>query len=232
MFNAEIPIPEVTFGTIRSYTDWGVFWNGMTKEPPKAQKSLIKVPFRHGLLNVTKALTDKIFYENRKISFHFEIVDMHEETWSELYSRIMDDVHGQEMHVVTDTDPDYYWETYDIAVSQPSMEEGIGSFDIECDCFPYKMKSYLTTQTVEVTGQGVEAIFVNGGRMEVNPTFTATADVQMIFTKPDGSTATIAMSAGTHTFDAIEFIRGENSITFNKLSSNSSVEVSYREGDL
>ena len=68
--------------------------------------------------------------------------------------------------------------------------------------------------------------------MEVNPTFVTNAEVQLVWVNKYGTTVTIAMSAGTHTYSNIEFLEGENTIKFNKLSSNATVVVSYREGEL
>lgn len=226
------PIPGVKFGNKHSYDDWGIYYDGKKSgiEPPEVQKSLIEVPFRNGLLDATPALTDKIFYKNRKLNLAFLSGD-NVLSWPELCSTILKDVHGRSMHIILDTDPDYYWDAVTCEVGEPKTEDYIGSFEITCDCFPYKLKNKLTTKTITVNGANIQQTFHNG-RMEVNPTFTTDVEVQVKWTAKDGSLLTISISPGTHTFDNIEFTEGYNVLTFNKISSNATVEVSYREGEL
>lgn len=222
--------PGITFGDKHSFIDWGVYWNGATYDPPSPQKTLISVPYKHGKLNVTKALTDKIFYDSRKISFDFEVYD-HTLTWPEIRAMILGDIHGIECKIIVDTDPDFYWTAYNCEVSSPEAEEDVLKFSIECECFPYKLRTTESRRTVLVNGQGITTVFDNG-RMEVNPVFVTDQEVQMIFTANDGSTYTIAMSAGTHMYDEIEFVKGENALTFNKLTNDATVQISFRQGEL
>lgn len=226
-------MPEVygvTFGDKHSYLDWGIYWNGKSNTPPTPLKSLIQVPFKNGVLDATRALTDKIIYGSRTMTLDFMVGD-NLRTWPELYSEIIGSIHGRSMQITLDTDPDYYWEAYTVEVGAPTEEEGLGKFTVTCECFPYKMKKTLTKKTITVNGAGKTLVCQNS-RMEVNPTFVTTANVQVVWVNKYGTTVTIAMSAGTHTYDNIEFSQGNNLLTFNKLSSNANVTVLYREGEL
>lgn len=227
-------VPGVTFGTIHSYNDWGVYWNGWSESSPEPQKNLVSVPYKHGTLDVTKALTDKIFYKSRKITIEF-ISDRYDISWSRLKSKVYGDVHGKSMYIYKDTDPDYYWDCTLCTVSQveEDSENGFLRFTIECDVFPYKFKREETTKTIAVTSENstVSEVFLNS-RMEVNPTFTATQEVELRWTDKDGGQVTIVMSAGVHTYDVIEFYEGENTIIVKRRSQDASLTVSYREGDL
>lgn len=220
----------VTFGDKHSYDDWGIYWNGYSEGSPEPQRLLFEVPYKNGLLDATQALTDKIFYKSRTVSFDF-IVHENNKTWPEVRSMVNSDVHGKHLHVTMDTDSDYYWDAYKCTVGNYSNEEEFMKFNIECECFPYKLKKDITTRSVEVTGQGITLTCPNSD-MQVNPTFVTDQDVQVVFTDYKGTIVTIAMNAGSHTLDNIEFWKGDNVLTFNKMSNNASVTVSYREGSL
>lgn len=223
----------VTFGDKHSFNDWGIYWNGSSKDSPEPQRLLFEVPYRNGVLDATRGLTDKIFYKTRKITFDF-IVYENDLSWAEVQAMVLGDVHGRSLHVITDTDPDWYWDAYNCVVSTPSPEEEFLKFSIECECFPYKLKTTLTEKQIVVTGTG-QTLICQNSRMEVNPTFVTDQDVQVLFTDSHGSQISIAMSAGRHTYDNIEFIRGNNVLTFNKLKEGidaATVTVSYREGEL
>lgn len=220
----------VTFGNNHSYNDWGIYWNGYSEGSPEPQRLLFEVPYRNGKLDATKALTDKIFYKSRVVSFDF-IVYENERTWPEVRAMITGAIHGQTLHIIMDTDPDYYWEAYNCTISEYSNEEEFMKFTVECECFPYKLKNNLTKRVITVTGANQILNCLNS-RMEVNPTFFTDKEVQVKFVSKDGTISTIAMSPGKHTYDNIEFLEGNNVLTFNKLSNNAVVEVSYREGEL
>lgn len=226
-------IPEVIFGNKRSYNDWGIYWNGDSIDVPAPQKSTVKVPFRNGILDFTPRLTgNKIFYDERKISFDFLVDGDNILSWDELYSMIMRDVHGKSLHIIKTTDPDFYWDAYECTVSGPPSEnEGIMSIKIEATCFPYKLRVKETTRTVSVTSSNV-ILKCPCGRMEVNPTFNTNQDVTVRFTDYSGTVHNITMSAGTHTYSNIEFRQGINQLRFIKVSENATVNVSYREGEL
>lgn len=220
----------VTFGNKHSYNDWGIYWNGYSEDSPEPQRLLFEVPYRNGLLDATRALTDKIFYKSRKINFDFIVYD-NNRTWPEIRSLILGDVHGRSLHVTLDTDLDYYWDAYNCTISTPSAEEEFLKFSIECECFPYKLKKQVTEKTILVNDTDKVLICPNS-RMEVNPTFLTDVEVQVKYTTPSGTLLTLAMGPGTHTFDNIEFVRGANTLVFNKITNNATVKVSYQEGEL
>ena len=220
----------VTFGDKHSFDDWGIYWNGYSEDPPEPQRVMVEVPFRNGLLDATVALTNKIFYKARKVTFDF-IVYENDRSWPEVRSMINGDIHGRSLHIIRDTDLDYYWDAYNCKVSNYSNEEEFMKFSIECECFPYKLKNTITTKSVSVTGPNITLTCPNS-RMDVNPTFVTNHEVQVLFTNSEGEQLTLAISEGTHTFDVIEFAQGDNVLIFNKLSANANVTVSYREGEL
>lgn len=220
----------VTFGDKHSYHDWGVYWNGYSEDSPEPQRLLLEVPFKDGLLDATSALTSKRRYKSRKLTFDF-IVHENSKTWPEVRAMIQNDIHGQALNIVLDTDPDFYWQAYNCLVGTPSAEEEFLKFNVECECYPYKLRNEETVKTVTVDGSNIQLTCPNL-YMPVNPTFTTTQDVQVLFTNADGSRVVIAMSTGSHKFDNIEFAKGDNVLTFNKQTVNANVTVTYREGEL
>lgn len=223
----------VTFGTKHSFTDWGIYLDGesCSNELPEPRRLFIDVANRNGLLDATKALSDRIFYESRKITFAFK-VDYAGRPLHDLYSTVARDVHGQSMHITEDTDPDYYWDAYNCVMSKDSSKDGIGSIDIECECFPYKLKKNITTIVATVNGSNVRVICPNG-RMEVTPTITVDDTVTLVYVNEYGKSITKTLNSGTdYYFDDMIFVEGNNTLTFSKGDRNANVTIAYREGEL
>ena len=216
----------VTFGDKHSFNDWGIYWNGYSEDSPEPQRSSFEIPYKNGMLDATTALTDKIFYKSRKITFDF-IVYENDLSWPEVQAMVLGDVHGKSLHVITDTDPDWYWDAYNCVVGTPSQEEEFLKFSIECECYPYKLKNELTEKQIVVTGSGQTLVCPNS-RMEVNPTFVTEKEVQVQFTNTHGTQVSIAMSAGTHTYKNIEFVKGDNVLTFNNIVDYNYIPYPYR----
>ena len=220
----------VTFGDKHSFNDWGIYWNGCSKDSPEPQRLLFEVPYRNGLLDATRGLTDKIFFKPRNITFDFIVYD-NDLSWAEVRAMILGDIHGRSLHIVTDTDPDWYWDAYNCVIGTPSSEEEFLKFSIECECFPYKLKNELTEKQITVTGTGQTLVCPNS-RMEVNPTFITNQEVQVQFTDIHGTQTSITVPVGRHIYDNIEFTEGDNVLTFNKIETDTPVIVTYREGEL
>ena len=228
-------MPEVygvKFGNKHSWNDWGVYLDDsdLSIDNPTPRRTLIDVPFRNGLLDATGAVSNRIFYESRNLSFSFK-VGYGEHSLNELYSIIAGDVHGKALHVIRDTDPDYYWDAYNCTMGTPSMNDGIGEFSIKCQCYPFKLKKELTTVTKAITGSGI-TVTCNNSRMDVSPIITTTAAVKMVYVDEYGTSKTVDLTVGENSFDDLIFTEGSNTLTFNKVSSNANVTISYREGVL
>ena len=223
----------VTFGSKHSFNDWGIYLDGnkSSKEEPEPRRLFIDVPYRNGLLDATRALSDRIFYKTRKITFAFKVayegVPLHD-----LYSRVARDVHGLSMHITEDTDPDYYWDAYNCVMSHSNSDDGIGSISIECECYPYKLKTDVTTIEATINDENVQVVCPNS-RMEVTPEIVTDDQVTLSYVNEYGTTVTETLNTGTtYKFDDMIFGPGNNVLTFSMGDRNANVTITYREGEL
>lgn len=85
----------------------------MLKSPPKISSPepkthYVDIPGAHGAMDLTKALTGKVQYHNRKIELEF-ITTAGREDWSAVYSDILSELHGQMKEITLDEDPTHYY---------------------------------------------------------------------------------------------------------------------------
>ncbi len=226
---------------IHSFDDWHVLYNGSRKEYPAPQRITVDVALRHGLLDVTSALTDGIiFYENRKITIDFVVVD-NPLPWPELYSKIASDIHGKKMYFIFDTDPNFYWRAYNCTISTPDSDEDIGKFSIECDCYPFKREiepQSIAFSMVDYWQWGVSneilvSKIIENLRENVIPTIITDQAMTVLFEGNEYS-----MSVGENNNENIILKPGSNSLSFycvansNGTNIPTDVEIRFRRGEL
>lgn len=100
----------ITFnGEKHTYDDWGLVLSENPIPPqPAVNTSLLEVPGGNGFVNLSAALTGDVTYSTREGKFTFTCTDRPDQ-WAEIYSEISNYLHGQEMQIVLDDDPDYYY---------------------------------------------------------------------------------------------------------------------------
>lgn len=222
----------VKFGNKHSYEDWGVYLYSSSKSYPDPKEYKVSVPYSNKVLKLSNAFTPFTYYENRTIKITFKVYD-NELSWSELYTTIANHVHGQDLHVVFDTDPDWYWDAT-CTLETPSSDEDVGEFSISCDCFPYKLKNSNTVVTTNVTKVNTEVRLVNS-RMEVRPTIRITKPVHIKYTNVDGEEKTLILTETNKdiTIDDFYLFKGNNNIVLSLYNNTpSTVTITYRKGEL
>jgi len=225
----------VTFGDKHSFDDWHVYLDGFEVEYPTPRRITVDVPLRNGVLDVTSALTgDRIYYENRKIKIDFKVID-NPLPWQELYSKIANYLHGKPMRIIYDMDPYYYWDAYSCILSTPSADEDVGSFSIECDCYPYKKEVLEKTTGMTMTnvspGSSQSLTIKNNGD-DVVPTIWVSVPMTMKFRNK-----TYSLPQGYTTLQSVRMLSGDNKFLFTKpndgtSASTVSVQIIYRLGEL
>lgn len=229
---------------VHSFFDWGVYFTGMDKEYPNPRKVLIDVPFRNGLVDATPILTNKYFYENRKITFHFKVIDSLV-PWQELHSRIARDIHGKTLNVIADVDPEFYWQAYNCVLTSPSSNEDVGEFSIECDCNPYKYDR-IPHEEVYIIAPNLEYTFTfTNLKLQNNPRITNNASVilhSVGYYDAEGNYVTFNDSVHDYTIPvhttstadrSIVLHEGVNVLKFSKTGSNTTtVRFRLTRGDL
>lgn len=132
----------VTFDTYHSYNAWGLI---LKSQPvitqPKPKEKLVEVPGTDLVLDLTEALTGKVHYSPREIKCEF-LTMASRSRWPEIYSAVMNAIHGKRMQIVLDNDPDYYW-LGRVRVGDPKSDKGAAmTFEITATVEPYKYERY------------------------------------------------------------------------------------------
>lgn len=89
-------------------TDWNIDFLGKTIESPSVKTSVIEIPLRDGVIDLTDDLDGIVHYNNRQIEMRFEIRAERIE-WPHLQMELFNAYHGQILKVIFDDDPDHYW---------------------------------------------------------------------------------------------------------------------------
>lgn len=209
----------VTFGTKHSYGDYGLVMTDYDTENPAPRRNLVSVPGRNGLLDVTGALTPVITYDNRQLQFAFKWKSS-PETYEDELQEITNDLHGKTMHVILDSDPDYYYDGFVTVESHDFSGREEATLVVAVDAYPYKFRTEETVKTKSGSG----TLVCPNDRMEVIPTIQVTANTSITF-----GTDTYSLSAGSHKVAGIQFVKGDNELT---ISGSGTTTVKYRQGRL
>lgn len=126
----------IKYGNYHTYTAWGIYLQTHNVGEPVPIRKTVRIPGRHGKLDLSKALTGEIEYDNRVITADFIMLGARED-WAERYSAILNAIHGKDLKIILDDDPDYYYEGF-VEVSDLSPGKDFASFTITSDCYPFK----------------------------------------------------------------------------------------------
>ena len=131
----------VTFGEKHSYRTWGLILKSRPDiSPPVPKTKLIKVPGTNKVIDLTEKLTGEVKYEPRSIVCEFTVIGGRSQ-WPEVYSDILDEIHGQRMRIIMDDDPNYYY-IGRVEVDQWKSEKVTATIVITAEVEPYKLARY------------------------------------------------------------------------------------------
>lgn len=210
---------SITFGTKNSYTDWNLAFDGDNSyiSPAQAKRSSVNVPGADGSIDLTYALSSRLFFNDRTI--HLEFVRFNVPSWNDFISEIQNYIQGRNLHVIKSGDPDYYWDAV-LEISEIKTDERESRIVIEGTCKPYKLKVNET----EITATGTETVNCTNSRMPVCPTIINSAEATIEF-----GSVQVTLSAGTHQVADIIFDEGSNVV---EVTSTGTTKFKYREGSL
>lgn len=209
----------VTFGNKHSYDDYSLILTEYDIGTPEARRYLAEVPGRNGILDMTGSLTPRITYGNRQLQFAFTWKSSPETYEAEL-QKIINDIHGQQLHVVLDTDQDHYFDAFLTVDSSTFSGKQKATVVITGDAYPYRLENTETVKTL--TGSGTLAC--ENDRMEVIPEITVTAETTIVF-----GTVSATLAAGTHKVADIELAEGDNEL---EITGSGTTTIRYRQGRL
>lgn len=233
----------VTFGTKHSYRDWGLLLKSRPViSPPSPKTVYVDIPGSDGVIDLTESLTGDVKFDNRTIKCEFVVLDARNR-WSDIYSEIMDYLHGQRMKVRLDEDPTYYYEGR-LQVNEWKSDKVTSTITIEGDVEPYKMEMFSSLEDWEWDSFNFETgiirdykeirvdesltFTIEGRRKSVVPSFTVASDdgsgLQVRF-----NGTTYDLPDGTSRVLNVVIKNGTNTLYF---IGNGTVSIDYRGGRL
>lgn len=127
----------VTFGFKHSYNNYYLMLSEYPViSPPKPKEHWVDIPGMHGALDLSKVQTGEMQYEMRTISMRF-VYEGPRESWPDVYSEILNDIHGKTHHITFDNDPDYYYEGL-VKVEKYDPQQAHFDIAVSCTVQPFK----------------------------------------------------------------------------------------------
>ena len=242
---------SITFGDKNTWDDWHLVPTSRPVFKPPKQKSLfMDIPGGDGLEDLSEVVSGQPIYTNREGSFEFIVMNGYRE-WQDLYSDIMDYLHGQSMQASLEDDPAFYYQGR-FTVNEWKSDKNWSKIVIDYSVAPYKL---LKASSVEewkwddidfeynMDLNGLNALTVDGSwstifkslRRTVTPVFTVSSD--------DGNGLTVTISDDIGHSKTVEFKDGNNridpnlhiygpAITTITVTGNGSITINFRMGRL
>lgn len=210
-------------------------------KPPNVKKFEIEIPGADGLLDMTESLTREVHYNNRTGSLEFQVENKW--SWHNVYSDIMDFLHGQQMKAVLDDEPVFYY-IGRFSVNDWKSDQMNSKIVIDYSVEPYKLEMFSSMEDWEWDTFNFEtgiireykelrvdeslSFVIEGRRKSVIPSFTVVSD--------DGSGLKVTFNGTTYdlpdgTTRVVNIVTkaGANTLVF---TGNGTVSIDYRGGRL
>lgn len=132
-------VPSVNH--LNTWRDWHMVPTSRPSvNPPKTRTRHVTVPGRDGTLDYTQAIGG-IYYENRTGTWEFAVYHEVNESlgmsWADVYSDILTNLHGQELQVFLEDEPEYFY-TGRVMVKEWKSDKWFSTVTLEYDLDPYK----------------------------------------------------------------------------------------------
>ena len=148
----------------------------------------IDIPGADGQIDLTESLSGYPTYQNREGSLEFIVANGYRESWAQGFSQFANWLHGKQLRVVLDDDPEYFYEGRFKLNEWKSNNDGTWSnITIDYNLKPYKYSVYLSTDKwlwdpfsfrtgvayngSDIPINGETTFTVNNDSMHVLPTF-------------------------------------------------------------
>lgn len=206
----------VKFGGLRSDTDLGLVLYSKKISPPVAKTTTVEIPGRDGNLDITEALTGRVAYADREISFVFRVPNPKEE-WAGTYSEVLNKVHGKKMDIILDDDPDYIY-TGRVSIDEFATSRSLAEIAIKCIVAPKKTYKTLVTKTASVSGS--KAVEVTNNGIPTVPVITTDKAMDVSF-----GGKSFHLSPGSNKIFDILLPEGKSKLTF---SGTGSITIEFK----
>lgn len=240
---------SIIFGDKNTWADWYLIPSSRPVfNPPTPKTKYVDIPGSDWHIDMSEVLTGDIAYEARTGSLEFivdngQLSNYKADFWFDLYSNIMNYMHGRILQATLEDEPTYYYEgrfsvnswksdphnskiTIDYTVSPYKYEKYSSLEDWEWDTFNFE--SGIIREYKDLRVDGELSFVIVGRRMKVVPTFIVKSDDgNGLKVKFNGST--YDLPDGTTRIVNIITTEGENTLTF---VGNGTVSIEYRGGKL
>lgn len=213
----------IKFGDVHTWARWGLVLHAKTINPPTPRTDYVQIPGRDGAVDMSDALTGRVMYDNRTVTFNFLLVDGKYSEREEIIADIINTLHGKKFDIITDDRPDLYF-VGRCSVKTFTNDKAYGSITVDCTCDPYR---YAVNEIIRPYKAGNTSSYcINRGNKPIIPVFEVEGSVTVTL---NGATATF--TTGIYRPPEYVLIPGLNTLTF-RMSGASRLTIKYREAYL
>lgn len=127
----------VVFNGLHSWRDWGLLLKSRPViSPPEPKYKLIPIPGSDKVIDLTEHFTGRVSYEMREITFEF-ITAAPRARWADLYSAILNHMHGRQVSIIFDDDPNWVY-TGRVTVGNLEADKKTATIAMTATVEPYK----------------------------------------------------------------------------------------------
>ena len=213
----------VYFGDYHTVADWGLILSAKTIDPPTPKLVTVNIDGRDGTLDLSRALTGDIKYNDREASFSFLITEGSQPDREYMLQTIINAIHGQRLQII---EPDFPW-LYLIGeckVSKVRNSKAYGSFTVSATCEPYRYFIDEINRVITASDTSLDVVLTNTGRRTLTPLITVSDSVNLAW-----GTTSASLSAGTYKLPELTLPTGTTIVT---VSGSGTVAFTYREAVL
>lgn len=238
---------SVTFGNKNTWTDWKLVPTSRPFiVPPEPKIKTVDIPGGDGVIDLSETLTGYPVYNRRSGSIEFIVVnDVFEpvttyKSWIDTYTEIMNYLHGRQMEMCLEDDPDYWYEGR-FKVDSWASDSNYSKITIGYDLEPYKWKynalnnlktfTAYTSQNSYEFNRNVDHL----GEAPSTPTFitSSTNGIEIRFVNRTlGIDVTQIVRDGTTSVPRFIFYGPSATMYYKSVSGSANFQVRYKEGSL
>lgn len=234
---------SIIFGDKHTWEDWHLVPTSRPVfNPPTPKTKFVDIPGADYHLDLTEVLTGNVVYNPREGSFEFIVLNGYE-VWNELYSKILNYLHGQVFKAILMDEPAYYYEgrfTVNEWKSEPHNSKIVINYTVnpykrdiktsleDWEWDPFSFESGIIREYKDLRVDKNMTFIVIGDRMEVTPSFIVKSDDGKGLDVEFKGT-TYHLPDGTSRVINIRTVEGENTLKF---TGNGTVSIEYRGGRL
>lgn len=235
----------VSFDELHTADDFGLLFVRREISAPEPQTSLIEIPGRNGVIDMSESLTGRVQYKTREISITFRTFTPYED-WQRLTTRIANALHGKRMQIVFDDDAMFYYSGRVSVSGFTQIGRDVGEMIISAtDVQPYKYDRTTSDEgwlwdpfsfeygvipgPASITAPG-DIVFVPEEYTDQFIIKVAGSSLAVVMTINGDNTKTYPCISGNNVFYDLPLVPGvENTLSF---TGNGTVTLSYRGGRL